>query len=334
MLNWPVLVRRSLLTAALLVLAVWLLMPWMPGQARKRTVTLYGFSILGEVINQGICPDFQRRWKEKTGEEVQFISSFAGSGTVTNQVLLGVPAQIAILSLELDAMKIADRGMIPPNSWRRLPHQGVLNTTPFVILVREGNPRGIRGFGDLAQKGVGVVHPDPLTSGGAQWAILAEYGAAVHAKQDPERLLLGLWKNVVAQASSARAARTQFESGFGDALVTYEQELLSDRARGRLKGEIVYPPSTIDSEHTVVILERNIPPEDRELVQAFVDYLWTREAQQIFVDYGFQSVLPELAGQSHIAEPFSVADLGGWKKARQEIVDGLWKARVLPELGK
>src|SRR5512141_1245717 len=161
--------------------AVW---PWTPmaRQARPpRTIVFYGFSILGEVINKGVFPDFQRRWRERTGEQVEIVSSFAGSGTITNQVILGVPAQLALLSLELDADKLAEARVVGAGTWRRLPYQGVVNRTPFVILVRPGNPKRIRDFADLAAPGVAVVHPDPLTSGGANWAILAEYGSGFRA---------------------------------------------------------------------------------------------------------------------------------------------------------
>src|SRR5207248_10180694 len=111
--------------------------------------------------------------------------------------------------------------VITPKDWQRLPQQGVMNRTPFVILTRAGNPQRIADFADLARPGVKVVHPDPLTSGGANWAIVAEYGAGVRQHrgnaQAGRDLLAGIWKNVVAQAASARAVRTQFENGFGDA---------------------------------------------------------------------------------------------------------------------
>src|SRR4029077_5976943 len=138
----------------------------------------------------------------------------------------------------------------------------------------------IRDFADLARPGVRIVHPDPQTSGGAIWAILAEYGAGERLRPAGGRaLLLGVWRNVVAQASSARAARTQFENGFGDALVTYEQEVVRDRARGRLKGEVISPRSTVLSEHTLVVVGRNVDPSERELIAALVEFLWSDEAQ-------------------------------------------------------
>lgn len=331
--------RLGLALLVLFVLWPWLAVPGRPPQ--PRTIIFYGFSILGEVMNEGIFPSFAREWEEATGERVEFVSSFAGSGTVTNQLILGVPADLALLSLELDALRLTHAGVLDGRPWRSLPHAGVVNRTPFILLVRPGNPRAIRDFGDLAAPGVAVVHPDPLTSGGANWALLAEFGAG--ARRDPgdpgagARLLAGLWRNVVAQAASARAARTQFENGFGDVLVTYEQEVLWDRARGRLRGEIVYPHSTILSEHTLVAIPRNIEDDERELIDAFVAFLWSEKAQRIFVEYGFRSVdgaLNEGATFGAIADPFLVDELGGWERAKRDIVDAVWRDQVLPELGR
>lgn len=340
--NWVFLLQRIALLAVVAALGLYALWPQLPwGRARTRTLVLYGFSILGEVMNEGVFPAFQAQWQRQHGERVEFISAFASSGTVTNQMILGVPAQVGILSLELDALRLVDRRVLGGPTWRALPHHGVVNRTPFIIMVRPRNPRGIQDFESLASPGIGIVHPDPLTSGGAQWAILAEYGAELRRTGDKEaahRQLLGIWQNVVAQASSARAARTQFENGFGDALITYEQEAVRDRARGKLKADVVYPRSTILSEHTVVVVEKNIRPEERELVRSFVDFLWSEAAQRIFVEYGFRSVDDRLnaanRGFGVIADPFTVADLGGWRRAKAEIIEAIWKRRVLPEVGR
>lgn len=327
----------AILLAALLGYAAW---PWLPfarAEGTPPTIVFYGFSILADTFHDGIFPAFQKRWAAEGHGAVEFVSSFGGSGTVTNQMVMGVPAQVALLSLESDAERLAAAGVIAPDSWKTLPHGGVVNLTPFVILVRPGNPLRIHGFEDLGRPGVRIVHPDPMTSGGANWAIVAEYGSGFRGtpggRDAGEAVLTGVWRNVVAQAASARSARTQFENGFGDALVTYEQEAVYDRERGRLKADVAYPPRTILSEHTLVVVDRNIHPRERALVDRFVRFLWSEEAQRIFVRFGFRSVSPELdrenPGFGTIEVPFRIADFGGWRRARHDIIDGIWKDRVM-----
>jgi hypothetical protein len=190
--------------------------------------------------------------------------------------------------------------------------------------------------------GVGVVHPDPLTSGAANWAIAAEYGAGRRAHpDDPDagyKLLLGIWRNVVAQAASARAARTQFDLGFGDALITYEQEGLWDQARDKLHGEIVYPRCTIFTEHTLVVVKPNVAARERPMIDSLAAFLWSEPAQRMFVHNGFRSVNDELVREDsafgRITDPFFIADLGGWKRVKKEIVDGVWRDRVLKEIDR
>lgn len=304
------------------------------GEPRTRQIIVYGFSILGEAMQEGLFPAFAQAWEREHGERVQFLGAFAGSGTVTNQILFGAPADVAILSHELDAFRLQSAGLVRTD-WRAFPYGGVVNRTPFVIVTREGNPRSIRDFADLAGSGIAIAHPDPLTSGGALWAILAEYGSVLVRGGSPdeaEDVLLGIWRNVRYQATSARAVRTQFESGFGDALVTYEQETLSNL----MTGEVVYPPATIMSEPVAVLVDRNVVPEEADLVRAFLDFLWTEEAQRLFVQQGFRSVDEELNRASgsfvDVGQPFTVGDLGGWPEANRVIVEAVWKQRVLTEV--
>lgn len=331
----------AMFLAALSVYTAW---PWLPfsrAAATPPTIVFYGFSILADVMLDGIFPAFRKTWAAEGRGDVEFVSSFGGSGTVTNQVIMGVPAEVVLLSLESDAERLADAGVVASGAWKTLPEHGVVNLTPFVILVRPGNPLRVADFSDLTRAGTRIVHPDPMTSGGANWAILAEYGAGARGEpggpEAGEALLSGIWKNVVAQASSARAARTQFENGFGDALITYEQEAIYDRGRGRLRADVVYPRRTILSEHTLVVVDRNIPARDRELVASFVRFLWSDEAQNIFVKFGFRSAREEKNAANPafgaIADPFRVADFGGWKRARREIVDRIWKERVMKSEG-
>ncbi len=325
-----------------IAVAIWTVWPWLPfgPSAYPRTIVIYGFSILEQSISKSIFPAFQRKWKAETGQDIELISSFSGSGTVTNQLIMGVPAEIAILSTELDAQRLHEAGVVDAETWKRLPHGGVINRTPFVILVRKGNPKGIHDFSDLAKPGVRIVHPDPLTSGAANWAIMAEYGAAVRkpgAKpEDGKALLLGIGRNVVAQAGSARAAMTQFENGFGDALITYEHDAIGNSRPDSLSHEIVYPRSTILSEHTLVVIDLHIAEQQRELVRAFRDFIWSQEAQRLFVKDGFRSVDASFNEANPkfgiIHDPFLISDFGGWQQAKRTIIDKIWKEEVLKEV--
>src|SRR6185436_10774546 len=206
-------------------------LPKPPHDEGGLNITLYGFSIMKESLEKSIYPGFAAKWKAEHGQDVRFTSSFAGSETITNQILQGVPAEIAILSIDRDAQRLKEQGFVT-SDWHALPYKGIINKTPFVILVKGANPKGIHDFPDLAKPGIKLIHPDPVSSGGAQWSILAIYGSELvksekqnNGEPDQARALQTLqaiWKNVFVTPASAREARTTFELGNGDALVTYE----------------------------------------------------------------------------------------------------------------
>ena len=312
-------------------------------------ITLYGFSIMKESLEKGIFPGFAAKWKKEQGEDVRFTSSFAGSETVTNQIIQGVPADVAILSIDRDAQRLKDNGFVT-SDWHALPYKGIVNKTPFVILVRKGNSKSILDFPDLAKPGVRLIHPDPVSSGGAQWSILAIYGSELVKSQlpvvvntvpkqngEPDRAraiqtLRAIWHNVISTPSSAREARTQFETGFGDALVTYELEGLLMKQAGT-PVEIVVPKATIFSEHPAVVIDRNVSAAKRPVVDAFMQYLWSDEAQQAFVKYNFYSVTNDAFNQAnkgfgHIEMPFTIDYFGGWGKAYPEVIEQVFRDQV------
>src|SRR4028118_1437030 len=148
----------------MLVLFSLLLTSCLPGgESNKagRTITVYGFSIMKEALEKEIYPAFTAKWKRERGEDVHFVSSFAGSETVTNQILQGTPADIAILSIERDVDRLVE-GKAAGANWRNMPNRGIVNKTPFVILVRQGNPKNIKDFPDLARSDIRLIHPDPV----------------------------------------------------------------------------------------------------------------------------------------------------------------------------
>ena len=316
-------------------------LPKPPTESGDISITLYGFSIMKESLEKAVFPGFATKWKREHGQDVRFTSSFAGSETVTNQILQGVQADIAILSIDRDAQRLKDGGFVSTD-WHTLPSKGIVNQTPFVILVRKGNPKAIKDFPDLAKPGVRLIHPDPVSSGGAQWSILAIYGSELikSEKENGERdtaralqILEAIWKNVISTPGSAREARTQFEAGFGDALVTYELEGLIMKDAGTADVEVVIPRATIFSEHPAVVIDKNVAPAKRPVVDAFLQYLWSDEAQQAFVKYHFRSVTNESLNDSnkelsHIELPFTIDYFGGWTKAYPEVIEKVFRDQV------
>ena len=293
-----------------------------------------------ESLEKAIFPGFTAQWKQQHGQVVQFQSSYAGSETVTNQILQGAPAEVAILSIERDAQRLKNEGFVL-GDWRSQPAHGIVNKTPFIIIVRKGNPKGINDFSDLAKPGIRLIHPDPVSSGGAQWSILAIYGSELKrsetesSQQDKPRALQTLraiWSHVISTPGSAREARTTFELGNGDALITYELEgLLMKEANAPI--EIVTPKATIFSEHPAVVIDKNVTPAKRAVIDAFMNYLWTDEAQQAFVKFHFYSSTNEAFNQAnkdfgHIEMPFTIDYFGGWDKAYPEVIETIFRDQV------
>ena len=334
-LEWPPPIVVAVLCAAtLLMVGLGSLFGWFDTVNRPTVVVLYCFSTLDDVMKDRLLPAFRERWQREQGETVEFVVTFAGSGDITDRILTKYPAEIAVVSSELDAYRLP----APWESWRELPYNGIVAKTPLVIVVRKGNPKNIRDFEDLSRPGIELLHGDPATSGAAELAILAEYGSALRRGGDSElafQQLLGIWKNVTAKIPTAREARNRFESGEGDALVTYEEDVLGSPSRARIEGEIVYQVSTIVAEPVVVKIEKNIDARQPKVFDAFIEFLWTREAQQILVDYGFQSVDEELntsrGDLATIEDPFTLTELGG-ATARRDLLDRVWRDRVVPEL--
>src|SRR2546423_12303433 len=329
--------RVPFMMIASLVMAMLALgcLPKPPGESGDITITLYGFSIMKESLEKAIFPGFIAKWKQQQGQTIQFQSSFAGSETITNQILRGAPADVAILSIERDVQRLQKDGFVT-SDWHSFPAHGIVNKTPFVIIVRKGNPKGIHDFSDLAKPGIRLIHPDPVSSGGAQWSILAIYGSELKKSEDDKpralQTLRAIWKNVISTPGSAREARTTFELGNGDALITYELEgLLMKEANAPI--EVIIPRATIYSEHPAVVIDRNVTAEKRPLIDAFMKYLWSDEAQEAFVKFHFYSTTNDAFNQAnkqfgHIEMPFGIDYFGGWNRAYPEIIEQVFRDQV------
>jgi len=305
-------------------------------QPIRHTIVVHSFSVAEEVMAEEIFPAFQEYWREQTGQEVAFRSVFASSEEITEGILDGAKADVAILSNELHATWLCVNNFVEADC-PLLPHQGVISRSPLVIVVRSGNPLGIEDWSDLGAPDVRVVHPDPQTSGGAQWALLAEYGSGLLDEEGGSHEVASeqvrdIWANVVVSPPSAREALKQFMFGTGDALVTYEQDALLAQARGATL-EVVMPSSTIVSEHVAVIVDRNVQTQEREVVEAFVAFLWSETAQEALTRYYFRAVTDETLNQSvtefrPMERPYTVSDLGGWGRAYPEIINRVWEEQL------
>jgi sulfate transport system substrate-binding protein len=276
-----------------------------------------------------LIPMFSAQWKEKTGQEVAFEESYLGSGAQARAINEGFEADIAALSLDGDIQKIADAGLIT-HDWHTPPYKGMVSTSIVAFAVRKGNPKNIHDWADLAKPGLQILTPDPKTSGGAQWNILALFGAALRGKiagvpANDEKaaidFLKSVLKNVTVFDKGARESITNFENGTGDVAITYENEVLVGKAAGQ-DYELVIPTSTILIENPVSIVDKYVDKHGtRESAEAFVKFLFTKEAQQVFAKHGLRSLDPEVAKATQAQYPpvkdlFTIGDqFGGWSEA-------------------
>ena len=300
------------------------------------------YSVVREVIHDGLIPAFRARWKSKTGREAQFEESYEGSGAQARKIVSGFDADLAILSHEGDMQVLVKEGKVKPD-WNSGPNRGILTHSLVVIGHRSGNPQQIKDWADLGRPGVGVLYPDPKTSGGARWNINAIYGAALlaaagagpeQANLSPVRdLMARIQANVVNMDPSGRQSMANFtERQTGDAVVTYENELLLQSKEGKPIPYVI-PPSTLLIESPAALVETSVERHgNRALAEAFLEFLLSSEGQQIFAEYGFRPVNTEAGtardGRPSPAKLFTMADLGGWAKVEEVLYgsNGLWTA--------
>lgn len=297
-----------------------------PGTGGEVQLILAGYTTPREAYKE-IIPLFQAYWKEKTGQTVTFEESYQGSGAQSRAVAEGFEADIVALSLEADITRLEKAGLIT-HDWRSEPFGGMVSTSVVAFAVREGNPRNIKDWADLIQPELEILTPNPKTSGGAMWNVLALYGAAKHGKvegfsaddQGAQDFLLAVLQNVAIMDKGARESITNFEKGIGDVAITYENEVLVGQQAG-VNYELVLPSSTIRIDNPVAIVDTYVDKHGtREVAAAFVDFLFTKEAQEVFAKHGLRSPEPEVAQATAdqyppIADLFTIDEFGGWEEA-------------------
>jgi sulfate transport system substrate-binding protein len=315
------------------------------GAAGEDTLTIGAYSVVREAFRERILPGFAAHWKRKTGRLVRFEESYNASGAQSRAIVSGFDADVAVLSLDGDIERLVKEGLVAKD-WKSGPHRGLISRSIVVIGIRPGNPAKIEDWADLARPGVGVLYPDPKTSGGARWNINAIYGAGLLAdpgKPDPDaaRDLLGrVQANVINMDSSGRQSMATFERGTGDAVVTYENELLLQDKRKGIKAPYVIPPATLQIEGPAAIVETAVKRHgNRAVAAAFLDYLRTEEAQRILADYGFRPLDPRLDPPGRRPLPprlFTMKELGGWRRINKDVYDpgGVWDSLFTRSKGR
>jgi sulfate/thiosulfate transport system substrate-binding protein len=271
---------------------------------------------------------FATYWKTKTGQDVTVRQSHGGSGKQARSVIDGLGADVVTLALAYDIDQIAEKGGLLPANWQsRLPNNSSPYTSTIVLLVRKGNPKKIKDWGDLARPGVSVVTPNPKTSGGARWNYLAAWAWALHQPGGNEAtakdFVTKLYRNVPVLDAGARGATTTFvERGIGDVLIAWENEaLLAIKELGPGKFEVVAPSLSILAEPPVAVVDKVAGKHGTKAVaQAYLEYLYTPEGQEIAAKHFYRPRLAAVAAKYDSQFPkVSLVTVdeafGGWKKA-------------------
>jgi sulfate/thiosulfate-binding protein len=291
-------------------------------------------NVVTRAAYEEIIPQFAKKWKQEHNQDVTIYQSYGGSGAQTRAVIDGLNADVVSLALALDVKKIEKAGLIEPGWEKEAPNDSILFQSVGAIVTRPGNPKGINSWEDLAKDNISVVTANPKTSGGARWNFLALWGSVTQAGDDAssESGQVGealdftskVYKNVPALPRDAREASDAFfKQGQGDALINYENEIILAAQHG-LTLPYVVPDVNISIDNPVAVVDKNVDRHgNREVAEAFVQYLFTPEAQREFAKAGLRPVNPTVAEEVATQFPkvktlFTVQDMGGWNAVQEK----------------
>jgi sulfate/thiosulfate transport system substrate-binding protein len=282
-------------------------------------LSLVAYSTPKEAYGE-LIPAFQ---KTTAGKGVSFTQSYGASGDQSRAVASGLPADVVALSLAPDVDKLVEPGIVDADWAKELPTDGFVTNSVVVLAVRKGNPKNITGWDDVVKPGVEVITPNPFTSGGAKWNLMAAYGSQIAQGRSPAEATDFLHKvlaSTVVQDKSAREALQTFAGGKGDVLISYENEAITAQKAG-IDLDYVIPDQTILIQNPAAVTKDS---KDPEKAKAFLDWLVTPEAQKIYASKGYRSVLPDLVDKSTYPTPdklFKIDEFGGWSKVNDEFFD-------------
>jgi sulfate/thiosulfate transport system substrate-binding protein len=278
-----------------------------------------GYSTPESVYAEALEPAFQ---KTSQGQGVTFSNSFGASGDQSRAVAAGQPASIVHFSQAGDMERLVEEGELVAKNWEANKYHGIATDSVVVILVRKGNPEGIKSFEDLQSKNVEIVTPNPFSSGSARWNIMAVYGAAIEEGASPSEALAQVktvLEKTVAQPGSGRDAFSAFSQGEGDVLLTYENEAIKAEKEGE-EVEYVIPPTTIQIETPIAVTKEAPEPAAED----FLNWLWSDEGQELWAENGYRPVIPSLVDSQQFPTPkdlFKISKFGGWGKVNEEFFD-------------
>ena len=288
------------------------------GAARDTKLSLVAYSTPREAYGQ-LIPAFQ---KTAAGNGVSFSQSYGASGEQSRAVASGLDADIVAFSLAPDITSLVQKKLVAKN-WANDKWHGMVTRSVVVFVVRDGNPKKLKTWADLLKPGVQIVTPNPFTSGGARWNVMAAYGGALRAGKTPkqaETYLAQMWKHVVAQPASAREGLQTFLAGRGDVFLAYENEALFAQQKGQ-PVQFVIPKATILIENPIAVTSTST---HKSQAQAFVKYLRTKPAQRIFAQNGYRPVIKGVTqGLNFPNRPqlFTIKYVGGWAKVEKKFFD-------------
>ena len=291
------------------------------GDGSGGSIDLVAYSTPQQAFEEGIIPAFQ---ETSAGEGVDVSTSFAASGEQRRAVEEGQPADFLDLSLEPDMSALVEAGKVAED-WNKNEYDGKITDSVVVFSVRPGNPEGIEDWEDLVTGDVEIITPNPATSGGAKWNIMAAYGSQLAqgaSEQEALDFVAQIIENTSVLDDSARDSVQTFASGKGDVLLGYENEAIQAQEEG-VELEYIIPDDTLLIENPAAVTTE---AQDPEAAQALLDFIWTHEGQQTFADYGYRPVVESVLAENTDKLPevpglFTIEEFGGWDKVDTEFFD-------------
>lgn len=299
-------------------------------QPKTVELTLVSYAVT-KAAYEKIIPQFAAKWKKEHNQDVNFQESYGGSGSQTRAVIDGLEADVVGLALALDVKKIEKAGLIQPGWEKEAPNEAIVTRSVAALVTRAGNPKKIRTWADLAKPGVAVITANPKTSGGARWNFLGLWGSITQTGGDENKakeFVSQVYKNVPILPKDAReASDVFFKQNQGDVLINYENEVILAAQQGEKGTFSVIPQTNISIDNPVAVVDQNVDKHGtRKVAEAFVQFLYTPEAQSESAKVGFRpvnsTVTKEVVSKfPKVTKLFTVKELGGWDTIQKKFFD-------------